>query len=51
MLFDSLFLPILLYGLEVWGAYGKDNFSTREKDEIEKTHTYFWKQTLGVIKV
>ena len=22
-----------------WGAYSKDNFSTREKDEIEKTHS------------
>ena len=22
-----------------WGAYGKDNFSTREKDGIEKTHS------------
>jgi len=22
--FDSLFLPFLLYGLEVWGIYDKD---------------------------
>ena len=27
-LFDSLFLPILLYGSEVWGIYDKDNFNT-----------------------
>ena len=41
MLFDSLFLLILLYGSEVWGAYGKDNFSTGEKDEIEKNSYIF----------
>ena len=33
-LFDSLFLPILLYGSEVWGIYDKDNFDTWEKDDI-----------------
>ena len=49
-LFDSLFLPILLYGSEVWGIYHKDNFNTWEKDEIEKTHVYFCKQFLGVNK-
>ena len=39
-LFDSLFLPILLYGSEVWGIYDKDNFNTWEKDDIEKTHIF-----------
>ena len=49
-LFDSLFLPIPLYGSEVWGIYDKDNFNTWEKDDIEKTHIYFCKQFLGVNK-
>ena len=45
-IFDSLFLPILLYGSEVWGIYDKDNFDSWEKDDIEKTHVYFCKQFL-----
>ena len=49
-LFDSLFLPILLYGSEVWGIYDKDDFNNWEKDDIEKTHIYFCKQSLGVNK-
>ena len=49
-LFDSLFLPILQYGSEVWGIYDKENFNTWEKDDIEKTHMYFCKQFLGVNK-
>ena len=49
-LFDSLFLPILLYGSEVWGIYDKDDFNTWEKDEVEKTQIYFCKQFLGVNK-
>ena len=49
-LFDSLFLPILLYGSEIWDVYDKNNLSTWEKDEIEKTRIYFCKQSLGVNK-
>ena len=49
-LFNSLFLPILLYGSEVWGVYDKDNLSTWEKDVIEKTHIFLCKQSLGVNK-
>ena len=49
-LFDSLFLPILLYGSEVWGIYDKDDSNSWEKDNIEKTHIYFGKQSLGVNK-
>ena len=49
-LFNSLFLPILLYGSEVWGIYDKDDFSTWEKDLIEKTHIFLCKQSLGVNK-
>ncbi|XP_022809214.1 uncharacterized protein LOC111346174 [Stylophora pistillata] len=49
-LFDSLFFPILLYGSEVWGVYDKEDLFAWEKDEIEKTHINFCKQTLGVNK-
>ena len=49
-LFDSLFLPILLYGSEVWGIYDKDDFNNWEKDDVEKTQIYFCKQFLGVNK-
>jgi len=49
-IFDSLFLPILTYGSEVWGAYDKDDSSSWEKDVIERTHIYFCKQFLGVNK-
>ena len=49
-LFDSLSFPILLYGSEIWGIYDKNNLSTWEKDEIEKTHIYFCKQAMSVNK-
>ena len=49
-IFDSLFLPILAYGSGVWGAYDKDDFSSWEKDIIEKTQVFFCKQFLGVNK-
>lgn len=47
-LFNSLFLPILLYGSEVWAIYDKYDFSTWEKDVIEKTHIFLCQQSLGV---
>ena len=47
-LFNSVFLPILLYGSEVRGTYEKDDLSTWEKDLIEKTHIFLCKQPLGV---
>ena len=40
-IFDSLFLPILTYGSEVWGSYDKGDFNSWEKDIIEKTHVFF----------
>ena len=43
-------MPILLYGSEVWAIYDKDDFSTWEKDVIEKTHIFLCKQSLGVNK-
>ena len=49
-LFNSLFLPIHLYGSEVWGTYDKDDLSTWEKDLIAKTHIFLCKHSLGVNK-
>ena len=39
-LFDSLIVPILLYGSEIWGVY--------EFKEIDKLHIKFCKRILGV---
>ena len=41
-LFDSLVLPILMYGSEIWGFY--------KSNDIEKVHIRFLKQLLGVRK-
>ena len=49
-LFNSLLLPILLYGSEIWGIYDKDDFSSWEKGTIEKTHIFLCKQSLGANK-
>ena len=49
-LFDSLFLPILMYGSEVWGVYEKNDYHSWEKDIIERTHIHFCKLYLGVNK-
>ena len=49
-LFDSLYLPILMYGSEIWGTYDKDDYNSWENDIIEKTHIQFCKQVLGVNK-
>ena len=50
-IFDSLFLPILMYGSEVWGIYDKLDYNSWEKDTIsERTHIYFSKLFLGVNK-
>ena len=48
--FDALFLPILTYSSEVWGAYDKNENTTWEKDTIEKTHINFCKAFLGANK-
>ena len=37
-IFNSLYLPILLYGSEVWSIYDKDDYNSWEKDITEKTH-------------
>ena len=49
-LFNSLFLPTLLYGSEIWGVYDKDDFNSWEKDVTERTHIFLCKQSLGVNK-
>ena len=49
-LFDSLFLSILLYSSEVWGAYDNMDHKKWEKDPIESLHSQFYKQYLGLNK-
>jgi len=47
--FDTLFLPILLYSSEVWGAYNKiDPGEKWEKDLIKKLQTQFHKYYMGL---
>ena len=47
-LFDTLFLPILLYGSEIWEAYDNMNFKKWENDPVERQHTQFYKYFLGL---
>ena len=49
-LFDTLFLPILLHGSEIWGAYDNMNIKKWEKDPVERLHTQFYKLFLGLDK-
>ena len=49
-LFDSLFLPILLYNSEVWGAYDNMNLQIWGKDPVERLHSQFFKYYLGLNK-
>ena len=49
-LFNSLFLPTLHYGSEIWGIYDKDDFNSWEKDVTERTHIFLSKQSSGVNK-
>ena len=49
-LFDALFLPILLYSCEVWGAYDRTDAKKWEKDPIEKIHTQFYKHFISLNK-
>ena len=41
---------MLLYSSEVWGAYDSTNPNKREKDPIERLHTQFYKNYLGLNK-
>ena len=47
-LFETLTVPILSYGCEVWGAYLKQTFQNWEKSPTEKVHLRFCKFHLGV---
>ena len=47
-LFNSLYLPILMYGSEVWSIYDKDDCNSWENDIIGKTQIRFCEQVLGV---
>jgi len=47
-LFDTMMVPILLYGAEVWAASGKFTPDKWDKTAIEKQHTSLLKQILGV---
>ena len=45
-LFNAVFLPVLLYGSEIWGAYDSLNLNKWEKDPIERFHSQFYKSYL-----
>ena len=47
---NSLYLPIFMYGSEVWNIYNKYDYNLWKKDLIEKTHLSFCKQVLGINK-
>ena len=49
--FDSLILPILLCGSEVWNPYREYYFSTWDKTEVERVHLRFLKKLLGVLNI
>ena len=46
-LFQSLLLPILLYGCEVWGPYIDNDCESWEKSKIEQIHVQYLKRILG----
>jgi hypothetical protein len=50
-LFDSLVLPILMHGAEVWGAsslQSMSSFGDQERDPTEQVHRSFFRSLLGV---
>ena len=47
-LFDALIKPILLYASEVWEPFIDNDYDKWDHNEIEKVHTQFIKQLLGV---
>ena len=46
-IFNSQIAPILLYGSEVWGPYVDNDYTSWDKNSIERTHTQFLKRILG----
>ena len=49
--FDTLILPIFLYGSEVCNLYRGYRFSTWDKIEVERVHLLFLKRLLGVLNI
>ena len=49
--FDSLILPILLSGSELWNPYKGYKFSTWDKTEVERVHLQFLKWLLRVLNI
>ena len=47
-IYDTMILPILLYGIEIWAPSGKFCLEKWDKTEIEKNHTSLLKQILGL---
>jgi hypothetical protein len=50
-LFDSLVLPVLMHGAEVWGAsslQSMSSFGDQERDPTEQVHRSFFRSLLGV---
>ena len=47
-IYDTMVVPILLYGAEVWAASSQFTPDKWDKTEIEKQHTSLLKQILGL---
>ena len=50
-LFDSLVIPVLMHGAEVWGATSRvsmSSFGDQERDAFEQVHRSFFRGLLGV---
>ena len=49
--FDSLILPILLCGSEVWNPYRGYCFFIWDETDFERVHLQFLKRFLGVLNI
>ena len=49
--FDSLILPVLLCGSEVWNPYKEYYFSTWDRTEVERVHLQLLRNLLGVLNI
>ena len=49
--FESLILPILLCGSEVWNPFRGYYFSTWDRTEVERVYLQFLKRLLGVLNI
>ena len=46
-IFYSQIVPILLYGSEVWGPYIDNDYTSWDKNRIERVHSQYLKRVLG----